>query len=129
MESEPQSEIYPEQNLTQKILEAAFAVHNSLGCGFLEKVYANALACGLRSMSVACEQEVLFKIKYRNFVVGDYCADLIVEKRVIVELKACSALDSIHESQLLNYLKASGIKVGLLLNFGKPKVQYKRLVR
>jgi len=68
-------------------------------------------------------------VKYKNTVVGDYCADLIVERRVLVELKACSGLDSMHEAQILNYLKASGIQVGLLMNFGKPKLQYRRFVR
>jgi GxxExxY protein len=129
MESAPQLEIYPEQNLTHKILEGAFAVHNTLGCGFLEKVYSNALLCELRSLGLACEQQVLFKVRYKEIVAGDYCADLIVERRVIVELKACASLDSTHESQILNYLKASGIQVGLLLNFGKPKLQYRRFVR
>jgi GxxExxY protein len=128
MEPAPQLEIYPEQNLTQRILEGAFAVHNTLGCGFLEKVYSNALLCELRNLRLACEQEVVFKVKFRDIVVGDYCADLIVERRVIVELKACASLDSVHEAQILNYLKASGIQVGLLLNFGKPKLQYRRFV-
>ena len=64
----------------------------------------------------------------KNAVVGDYCADLIVERRVMVELKACAGLESVHEAQILNYLKASGIQVGLLLNFGKPKLQYRRFV-
>ena len=121
--------IYPEQDLTQRILEGAFAVHNALGAGFLEKVYSNALLVELRSMGLVCEQEVAFKVSYREVVVGDYFADLIVERRVIVELKACASLDSIHEAQVLNYLKASGIHVGLLLNFGKPRLEYRRFVR
>jgi GxxExxY protein len=129
MESIPEALIYPEQELTQKILEGAFAVHNSLGCGFLEKVYSNAVSFELRKMGLHCEREVSFKIKYKDAVVGDYCADLIIEKRVIIELKACTALDSVHEAQILNYLKARGIQVGLLLNFGKPKLQYRRFVR
>lgn len=129
MEAAPSLEIYPEQDLTQKILEAAFAVHNSLGCGFLEKVYSNALLIESRNLGLACEQEVKFTVRYRNVVIGDYCADLVVEKRVLVELKACATLDSAHEAQILNYLKASGIRVGLLMNFGKPKLQYRRFVR
>jgi GxxExxY protein len=100
-----------------------------LGAGFLEKVYSDALVCELRSTGLACEQEIVFKVKYRDVPVGDYCADLIVERRVIVELKACAGLDSVHEAQILNYLKASGIHVGLLLNFGKPRLQYRRFVR
>jgi GxxExxY protein len=100
-----------------------------LGCGFLEKVYSNALFFELRNMGLDCEQEVPFKVEYKDVVVGDYCADLIVERRVLVELKACAGLDSVHEAQILNYLKASSIHVGLLMNFGKPKLQYRRFVR
>ncbi len=129
MESAPEVAIYPEQDLTRKILEGAFAVHNTLGCGFLEKVYSNALFFELRNLGLICDQEVPFKVKYRDVVVGDYCADLIVERRVLVELKACAGLDSVHEAQILNYLKASSIQVGLLPNFGKPKLQYRRFVR
>jgi GxxExxY protein len=129
MESAPIAAIYPEQDLTQKILEGAFAVHNTLGCGFLEKVYSNALLFELRNMNLSCEHEVPFKVRYRDIVVRGYCSDLIVEKLVLVELKACSALDSVHEAQILNCLKASSIQVGLLLNFGKPKLQYRRFVR
>jgi GxxExxY protein len=125
----PKLTIYPEQELTGKILEGAFAVHNTLDFGFLEKVYSSALLFELVNMGLHCEQEVAFKVKYKDVVVGDYCADLIVEKRVLVELKACAGLDSVHEAQILNYLKASGIKVGLLMNFGKPKLQYRRFVR
>ena len=129
MESGAKAAIYPEQDLTQKILEGAFSVHNTLGCGFLEKVYSNALLFELRNMNLSCEREVPFKVRYKEVVVGDYCADLIVEKRVLVELKVCASLDSVHEAQVLNYLKASSIQVGLLLNFGKPKLQYRRFVR
>ena len=129
MESAPITALYPEQELTGKILEGAFAVHNTLGCGFLEKVYSNARLFELRNMGLKCEQEILFKVKYRDVVVGDYCADLIVEGRVLVELKACASLDSVHGAQILNYLKAGGIQLRLLLNFGKSKLQYRRFVR
>jgi GxxExxY protein len=129
MEIAQNSGIYPEQDLTQKILEGAFAVHNALGCGYLEKVYSNAVLTELNQLGLASEREVPFKVKYKDIIVGDYCADLIVEHRVQVELKACAALDSVHEAQILNYLKASGIRVGLLLNFGKPRLEYRRFVR
>jgi GxxExxY protein len=129
MQTAATAAIYPEQELKQKILEGAFAVHNNLGCGFLEKVYSNALLFELRNLGLQCEHEVPFKVKYKDVVVGDYCADLVVERRVLVELKACTGLDSVHEAQILNYLRASGIQVGLLLNFGKPKLQYRRFVR
>jgi GxxExxY protein len=126
--SAPKYPIYPEQELTQKILKAAFEIHNALGAGFLERVYSNALSHELRQMGLACEQEVAHKVKYKDLIVGDYFADLVVERRVLVELKACTGFESIHEAQILNYLKASGIHVGLLLNFGKPKVEYRRFV-
>ena len=122
------SGIYPEQALTEKILEAAFAVHNTLGAGFLEKVYANALARELRDKGLSCEQEAPLKVRYKDAVVGDYSADVIVERRVLLELKACSALDPVHEAQIMNYLRASNLRVGLLLNFGRPKLQYRRFV-
>jgi GxxExxY protein len=128
METGAKSAVYPEQELTQKILEASFAVHNALGAGFLEKVYANALSLELRQMGLVCAQEVPFKVQYKNVVVGDYSADLVVAKRVFVELKACTGLDSVHEAQILKYWKASGIHVGLLMNFGKPRLEYRRFV-
>ncbi len=124
----PQAGIFPEQELTGKILGAAFAVHNDLGAGFLEKVYSNALAVELGQTGISCEREIPFKVEHRNVVVGDYCADIVVEKRVLVELKVCAGLDSVHEAQILNYLKASGTRVGLLMNFGQPKLQYRRFV-
>src|SRR6202521_3268533 len=126
MEAGAKSAVYPEQELTQKILEASFAVHNGLGAGFLEKVYSNALMLELRSMGGSCNPEVAFKVKYKNVIVGDYYAELVVESRVLVELKPCTGLDSVHEAQILNYLKASGIRVGLLMNFGKPRLECRR---
>jgi len=117
-----------EAELTEQILGAAFKVHNALGCGFLEKVYENALFVELRRMNLTAEQQRLYKVHYEGAVVGEYVADLVVEGRVIVECKALGSLDGSHESQLLNYLKATGIRVGLLLNFGRPKLQFKRLV-
>ena len=120
--------IYPEGELTGKILECAFAVHNSLGAGFLEKVYENALVLELRSSGIACEQQRPLKVTYKGAVVGDYQADMVVEGKVLIELKACSALDSNHEAQLMNYLRASGLHVGLLLNSGRPKLEYRRFV-
>ena len=124
----PQGGIFPEQELTGKIIGAAFALHNDLGAGFLEKVYSNALAVELGQTGISCEREVPFKVKFKNIVVGDYCADIVVERRVLIELKACTGLDSVHEAQILNYLKARGIRVGLLMNFGQPKLQYRRFV-
>jgi GxxExxY protein len=117
---------YPEQELTGHILKAAFTVHNTLGAGFLEKVYSNALSLELQAAGISCQQELPLKVHYRGVIIGDYVADLVVENRVIVELKATSGLDPLHDAQLMNYLRASGIKVGLLLNFGRPKLHYRR---
>jgi GxxExxY protein len=85
-------EPYPEKGLTEKILHAAFAVHNAIGAGFLERVYSNALAVELRAQGVALQNELPLKIRYRDTIVGDCVADLVVERRVLVELKACAAL-------------------------------------
>lgn len=120
--------LYPEQALTGRILEAAFVVHNTLGAGFLEKVYENALLLELRSNGISCQSQHSLQVKYKGAIVGDYQADILVEGRVLLELKACSNLDAVHEAQILNYLRAGGLKVGLLLNFARPKLQYRRFV-
>jgi len=117
-----------EEELTEKILEAAFKVQNTLGCGFLEKVYENAMVVELSRAGVSVEQQKALRVKYDGVIVGDYQADLVVDNRVIVECKAVSQLDPIFDAQLLNYLKATGIRVGLVLNFARPKLQYRRLV-
>jgi GxxExxY protein len=82
----------------------------------------------LQAAGISCQQELPLKVHYRGVVIGDYVADLVVENKVIVELKATSGLDPLHDAQLMNYLRASGIKVGLLLNFGRPKLHYRRIV-
>ncbi|MGH9816204.1 MAG: GxxExxY protein [Candidatus Acidiferrales bacterium] len=114
--------------MTEKILAAAFKVQNTLGCGFLEKVYENAMVVELAQNGLAVRQQQFFKVKYEGVTIGDYLADLVVENKIIVECKAVSGLDSVHEAQLLNYLKATGLRVGLLLNFARPRVQFKRLI-
>jgi GxxExxY protein len=86
------------------------------------------LAVELRAQGIALQNEVPLKILYRNTIVGDYIADLVVDGRVLVELKACASLDPVHTAQLLNYLRASKIHVGLLLNVGRPKLEYRRFV-
>ena len=120
--------IYPEADLSEKILGAAFTVHNTLGVGFLEKVYENALAHELRRAGISIEQQKPVQVRYNGTVVGDYQADLIVDGRILVECKAVSGFDPTHEAQILNYLRATGIRVGLLLNFGRARLQYRRLV-
>lgn len=115
------------ENITKKIIEAYYKVYNSLGYGFLEKVYENALKIELKRTNLRVDQQKNVKVFYNEFEVGDYFADLIVEDLVIVELKAAESLCEEHEAQLINYLKATNLEVGLLLNFGK-KAEFKRKV-
>ena len=115
------------ENITKKIIEAYYKVYNSLGYGFLEKVYENALKIELKRLNLKVEQQKNIKVFYDEFEVGNYVADLIVEDLVIVELKAAESLCEEHEAQLINYLKATNLEVGLLLNFGK-KAEFKRKV-
>ena len=115
------------ENITKKIIEAYYKVYNSLGYGFLEKVYENALKIELKRTNLKVDQQKNVKVFYNEFEVGDYFADLIVEDLVIVELKAAEILCEEHEAQLINYLKATNLEVDLLLNFGK-KAEFKRKV-
>ena len=117
-----------EKELTEKIIGVCFEVQNELGCGFLEAVYQKALLIALRDAGIEAKAEVPLKVMFRGEEVGDYYADIFVEGRVILELKAVKALASEHEAQLLNYLKATGIRVGLLINFGRPRLEWKRRV-
>lgn len=111
--------------ITGKIIQAFYKVYNSLGYGFTEKVYENALAIELREIGFSVEQQFPVNVYYKSEEVGKYFADLIVENCVIIELKAISTTIKANEAQLLNYLKATKLEVGLLLNFG-PKPEYKR---
>ena len=115
------------ENITKKIIEAYYKVYNTLGYGFLEKVYENALKIELKRMDLKVEQQKNIKVFYEKFEVGDYFADIIVNDLVIVELKAAENLCEEHEAQLINYLKATNLEVGLLLNFGK-RAEFKRKV-
>ena len=116
------------KELTYQIIGAAFEVYKALGYGFLEKVYENALIHELQLRGIHATDQYPIKVKYKGTEVGNYSADIIVENKVIVELKTGEAFNRVHEAQLLNYLKATGIKVGLLMNFGPEKCEYKRLV-
>lgn len=107
------------KELTGEILEAFYKVYNELGYGFLEKVYQNALALELMERKLSVSKEVPIAVHYNDQVVGSYFADILVEGKVILELKGTEKIIPAHESQLLNYLKATEIEVGLLLNFGK----------
>lgn len=115
------------QDLTHQVIDAAYRVHKILGYGFLEKVYQNALIIELTKRGIWAESERPLKIHYESEIVGDYVCDIVVEKKVILELKAVKEINEIHEVQLVNYLKGTGIEVGLLINFG-PSVQVKRKV-
>jgi GxxExxY protein len=114
--------------LTEKIIGGAFKVSSTLGVGFLEKVYENALAHELRKAGLKVEQQKPITVYYDGVEVGHYDADLLVEGVVIVELKVAKALDDIHMAQCLNYLRATRLSLCLLLNFGTPKLTVKRIV-
>ncbi len=113
---------------TETIIGAAFEVHQELGYGFLERVYPRALQVELIRRGVAAEIERRIQVQYKGVVVSDYDADLIVADSVAVEIKVNPQYDKRDEAQLLNELKATGLKVGLLVNFGRNRVEYKRLV-
>jgi GxxExxY protein len=115
-------------SLSDLIIGRAFAVSNTLGSGFLEKVYENALTHELRKAGLTVSQQYAVSVLYDGVVVGAYSADLLVEAAILVELKAVKALDAIHSAQCLNYLKATGLRLCLLLNFGNPRMEIKRLV-
>jgi GxxExxY protein len=114
--------------VTEKIIGCAYVVANTLGSGFLEKVYENALAHELRKAGLSVEQQAGVSVTYDRIVVGAYVADLLVEGSVLVELKAVRAIDNIHFAQCMNYLKATGLEVCLLINFGTPRIEVKRIL-
>jgi len=114
--------------VTERIINCVYRVSNTLGSGFLEKVYENALVIELKQNGLQVTQQHPVNVFYNGSVVGDYVADLLVEDQVIVELKAVKILDEVHSAQCMNYLKASGLKVCLQVNFGKPRVDIKRIV-
>ena len=116
-------------DLTRSIIGCAFEVINELGDGFLESVYENALMVALEEAGLSVESQKAIDVNFRGRVIGNFYADLIVEDKVIVELKAVSNLAPEHSAQVINYLNATGFRVGLLINFGNPKLQYKRLTR
>ena len=113
-------------DVTEKIIGAAFEVYGVLGYGFLESVYQKAMQVELQRLGFKCEIECPIKVKYKDAIVGDFRADLFVNEVVIVELKTAKNYNAEDEPQLLNELKATGIKVGLLINFGRTKVEFIR---
>src|SRR5438132_540931 len=116
------------ESTTSKIIGAAFEVHDQLGYGFLERVYQRALQVELLQRGATAEMEKKIQVQYKGVVVGDYDADVILDGRLAIEIKVAPQYDKRDEAQLLNELKATGIKVGILINFGRAKVEYKRLV-
>jgi GxxExxY protein len=115
-------------DLSGRVIGCAFSVLNTLGAGFLEKVYENALAIEMRATGLAIVQQHAVTVLYRDMVVGEYFPDLLVEDVLLVELKIVKALDDTHRLQCTNYLKATGLRLCLLLNFGKSRLEIKRVV-
>jgi GxxExxY protein len=115
--------------LTRRIIGAAMRVHSALGPGFLESVYLKALAWELSTLKLVAECERRLEVRYRGQLVGTFVADLVVDACVIVELKAIAELGAAHEAQLVNYLSATGIEIGLLLNFGGPSLDFRRRIQ
>jgi GxxExxY protein len=114
--------------LSERIIGCAYVVSNTLGSGFLEKVYENALAHELRKVGLAVLQQRGVSVRYDGIVVGEYAPDLLVDERVLVELKSVRALEDIHTAQCLNYLRATGLRLCILLNFGRPRVEVRRVI-
>jgi GxxExxY protein len=119
---------FPHKELTHEIIGAAFEVHNELGYGFLERVYQRVLQVGLILRGLAVEMEKRIRVTYKGAVVGDYDADLLVNDAVVVEIEIAPHYEKRDEAQLLNELKATGKRLGLLLNFGRSKLEHRRLV-
>ncbi len=120
--------MYLHQELTGKIIGACINVHNELGCGFHEKVYQEALAIVLEESGIPFEREKHLPIEFHGRILDcDYIADFVIDNAVILELKAVSEMSSVFEAQVINYLKATGLQIGLLINFGQRELQVKRL--
>jgi len=119
---------YSLQSVTRQIIGAAFEVHNILGYGFLERVYQRAMQVELEAHGIEVGLEPKIKVQYKDVVVGDYAADLLVESKIIVELKTDATYQALHEAQILNELRGTGIRLGYLINFGRERVEYKRMI-
>ena len=117
----------PHSELTRKIIQCCFEVMKELGAGFLENVYKTALFIAMKQIGMKVLAEQKYEVVFRKQKIGKYIADLVIEDLVIVELKCCKILPPEHQAQVINYLKASGLPVGLLVNFGNQKLEYKRL--
>ncbi|MCK8816291.1 GxxExxY protein [Natroniella sulfidigena] len=115
-------------DLTYKIIGLAMEVYNELGYGFLEKVYENALMLLLEENDLKAEQQHSIEVEFKGKTVGNYIADIIVEDKVILELKSVKQISNAHKSQILNYLKATNVRVGIILNFAEEKLEYERFI-
>lgn len=120
-------EKYPYQDITEKIIRCCYNVYDVLGSGFLESVYEKSLIKELEDHGIKCESQKSINVYFKDTLVGEFRADLIVEGKILVEIKSISTLQKIHEAQLINYLKATKIKIGLLINFGE-KLEFKRRI-
>ncbi len=114
--------------VTQKVIGCAYCVSNALGSGFLEKVYENALAVEMRKSNLPFTQQQSIDIFYNRVLVGEYVADFVVANSILLELKAAKTIDEVHQAQLMNYLKATQLRIGLILNFGTPRLGIKRMM-
>lgn len=127
-ESTETKEKYPHSDITEKIIKCAIEVHKTLGPGFMESVYENAMIYEFDRIDLGYERQKLIRIPYKDTLIGEHRIDLLVEDTVVVELKAVKAFEDIHKAQLLSYLKATGKKVGLLINFANTRIEIKRLI-
>ena len=118
---------YAHKDLTEIIIACAYKVHNTLGTGFLEKVYENALKFELEKKGFNVQQQKSITVYYEDIIAGEYYADLFINDKIIIELKVANAIDKAHEIQLINYLKATNLKLGLIINFGS-RVNIKRII-
>ncbi|MBC6110818.1 GxxExxY protein [Pedobacter fastidiosus] len=117
-----------QNEITEKIIGAAYKVSNTLGCGFLEKVYENALFIEIRKAGLSVIKQHALQVFYDDEIVGDYFADLFVENEVVIELKTVTMITDVHQAQLMNYLIACNKRCGLIINFSKPRIEIKRMV-
>lgn len=117
------------EDITSSVIGCAFEVINELGAGFLESVYEKALLLALRHKGLSAVSQSPIRVLFRGENVGDFHADILVEGKVVVELKAVKVIASEHQAQVINYLNATGIEVGLLINFGNPRLEYRRFTR
>jgi len=117
-----------EKELSYEIIGIAMKIYNDLGYGFLEKVYENALKNEIEELGLKVKQQYPIKVIYNDKIIGDYIADLLIEDKIIIELKTIEKLSKVHEAQILNYLKATKIRVRLLINFSLNKLEFKKLV-